>query len=200
MRPIKPTGFTDNSQVIFQVGKKTTSASGTKQPVWPAPRWLTPPDVSNVFMSHMRTTPRISVFLTNRSSVFSAMRESEFLPVSSAVSMPSPMPHSTPGARSLVAWAFLRWSGWNLLKRRTPASRCCLPKPCWIRKFYTYYAALQWCYISISKTFYQSHMTRSLKSKNGKICSAAYFLFKSKRIRIVSILTQSCNPVKNINI
>ena len=42
--------------------------------------------------------------------IISILREAkpEFLHVRSAVSTPFPIPLSTPGARSLVAWKFLR--------------------------------------------------------------------------------------------
>ena len=42
--------------------------------------------------------------------IISILREagSGFLPGSSVINTPFPMPFSTPGARSLVAWKFLR--------------------------------------------------------------------------------------------
>lgn len=102
--------------------------------MWPVPHWLTHPDVSNVFISHMRTSPWRSVFPTHRSSVFSARPKPGVLPGNSAVSMPFLMPRFTPGVRSMAVWRCLRLSAWSRLRKRAPDSRNCLPKPCWIRR------------------------------------------------------------------
>ena len=96
---------------------------------WHAPRWLIHTDVSNVFISNVRTSPWRRVFPTNRSSVFSVRLKPGFLPVST----PFPTLPFTPDARSMAVRKCQRLNAWSRLRKRTPDSGACQSNA-WIDK------------------------------------------------------------------